>query len=76
MPLERVYWMARSPRETRIRASRVEAKLAEAQKVHDKLQSNADMRWFLYGAGKMVLGWILGNVMGSRRKKGSSALHR
>jgi SH3 domain protein len=54
----------------------LKAKLAEAQKVHDKLQSSDNMRWFLYGAGTIVLGWILGNVMGSRRKKRSSAIHR
>ena len=36
----------------------LKAKLAEAQKVHDKLQSSANMRWFLYGAGTIVLGWI------------------
>ena len=54
----------------------LKAKLAEAQKVHDKLQSSANMRWFLYGAGTLVLGWILGLVMGSRRKRRSSEIHR
>ena len=54
----------------------LKAKLAEAQKVHDKLQSSANMRWFLYGAGTIVLGWILGLVMGSRRKRRSLEIHR
>ena len=54
----------------------LKAKIAEAQKVHDKLQSRANMRWFLYGAGTMVLGWILGLVMGSRRKRRSLEIDR
>ena len=54
----------------------LKAKLAEVQKVHDKLQSSANMRWFLYGAGTIVLGWILGLVMGSRRKRRSLEIHR
>jgi SH3 domain protein len=54
----------------------LKAKLAEAQKIHDKLQSRTEMRWFLYGAGTMVLGWILGNVMGGRRKRRSSEIYR
>jgi SH3 domain protein len=54
----------------------LKAKTAEAQKVHDKLQSSANMRWFLYGAGTLVLGWILGVAMGSRRKRRSSEIHR
>ena len=54
----------------------LKTKLAEAQKTHEKLESRTNMRWFLYGAGTMVLGWILGNLMGSRRKKRSSAIHR
>jgi SH3 domain protein len=54
----------------------LKAKLAEAQKAHDKLQSRGNMRWFLYGAGTMVLGWILGNVMGGRRKRRSLEIHR
>ena len=49
----------------------LKAKLTEAQKTHDKLQSRTNLRWFLYGAGTMVLGWILGNVIGSRRKRRS-----
>ena len=54
----------------------LKAKLAEAQKVHDKLQSSDNMRWFLYGAGTIVLGWILGLVMGSRRKRRSLEIDR
>ncbi len=54
----------------------LKAKIAKAQKVHDKLQSRANMRWFLYGAGTMVLGWILGLVLGSRRKRRSLEIDR
>ena len=54
----------------------LKAKLAEAQKAHDKLESRSNMHWFLYGAGTIVLGWILGNVMGSRRKRRSSEIYR
>jgi len=47
------------------------AKLAEAQRAYDKQQSSANMRWFLYGAGVMTLGWIVGLIVGGRRRRRS-----
>mgnify|MGYP003565465403 CR=1 FL=1 len=49
--------------------------LEGVQRRYDKLQSSTKMRWFLYGAGVMVLGWILGLIMGGRRRR-SSEIYR
>jgi SH3 domain protein len=54
----------------------LKARLAEAQRSHDKLQSSSNMRWFLYGAGVMTLGWIVGLIMGGRRRRRSSDIYR
>jgi SH3 domain protein len=53
----------------------LKARLAKAQKTYDKLQSSTKMRWFLYGAGVMTLGWIMGLIMGGRRRRRSSDLY-
>ena len=50
--------------------------LEEVQRTYDKLQSSTEMRWFLYGAGVMVLGWILGFIVGGRRRRRSSEIYR
>ena len=50
--------------------------LEEVQKTYDELQSSAKMRWFLYGAGVMVFGWILGLTIGGRRRRRSSEVYR
>ena len=50
-------------------------RLAKAQKAYDKLQSSTKMRWFLYGAGVMTLGWIVGLIMGGRRRRRSSDIY-
>lgn len=53
----------------------LKARLAKAQKAYDKLQSSTKMRWFLYGAGVMMLGWIVGLIMGGRRRRRSSDIY-
>ena len=53
----------------------LKARLAKAQTAYDKLQSSTKMRWFLYGAGVMTLGWIVGLIMGGRRRRRSSDLY-
>lgn len=53
----------------------LEARLAKAQTAYDKLQSSTKMRWFLYGAGVMTFGWIVGLIMGGRRRRRSSDLY-
>jgi len=54
----------------------LQAKLAQAQRTYDKLQSSSNMRWFLYGAGVMTLGWIVGLIMGGRRRRRSKDIFR
>jgi SH3 domain protein len=50
--------------------------LEEAQRTYDELQSSTKMRWFLYGAGVMVFGWILGRLTGGRQRRPSSQVYR
>ena len=50
------------------------ARLAEAKRVYDKLQSSSNLRWFLYGAGVMTLGWFMGFILGGRRRRRSSQI--
>ena len=50
------------------------ARLAEAQRTYDKLQSSSNLRWFLYGAGVMTLGWFMGLILGGRRRRRSSQI--
>lgn len=52
----------------------LKARLAEAKRAYDKLHSSSNMRWFLYGAGVMTLGWFLGLIMGGRRRRRSSQI--
>ena len=49
----------------------LKARVAEAQRAYDKLQSSSNMRWFLYGAGVTALGWFVGFIMGGRRRRRS-----
>ena len=53
----------------------VDSKLGEMQRAHDKLKSSNKMRWFLYGAGAIILGWLVGLMMGGRRRR-SSEIYR
>lgn len=50
--------------------------LEEVQRTYDELQSSTKMRWFLYGAGVMVFGWILGRITGGGRRRQSSQVYR
>lgn len=54
----------------------VKAKLAEVQSAHNELQSSTSLRWFLAGAGAIVIGWILGRVLGGRRLRRSKEIYR
>jgi SH3 domain protein len=54
----------------------LKARLAQAQRTYDKLQSSRNMRWFLCGAGVMTLAWIAGLIMGGRRRRRSSDIYR
>ena len=50
------------------------ARLAVAKRTYDKLQSSSNLRWFLYGAGVMTLGWFMGLILGGRRRRRSSQI--
>ena len=52
-----------------------EQELGEMQSAHDKLKYSNKMRWFLYGAGAIILGWLAGLVMSGRRRR-SSEIYR
>jgi SH3 domain protein len=54
----------------------LKAKLVQAQRTYDKLQYSSNTRWFLYGAGVMTLGWIVGLIMGGRRRRRSKDIFR
>jgi SH3 domain protein len=53
----------------------IKTRLEESQNSHDELQSSSSIRWFLTGAGVLVLGWILGLIMSGRRRR-SSEIYR
>ena len=53
----------------------IKTRLGEIQNSHDELQSSSSIRWFLTGAGVLVLGWILGLIMSGRRRR-SSEIYR
>jgi len=53
----------------------IKARLEENQRLHDKLESSTSIRWFLSGAGVLVVGWILGLIMSGRRRR-STEIYR
>ena len=58
-----------------VEVPQIKARLEESQRSHDKLQSSSSIRWFLTGAGVLVVGWILGLIMSGRRRR-SSEIYR
>ena len=55
-------------KEFKSQAQRLDQVSAEAE----SLKFGNNLKWFLAGAGVLVLGWILGLVMGRRKKRWSS----
>ena len=50
-------------------------KLDELSAESDSLRFGNNLKWFLAGAGVLLLGWILGLSFGKRKKRWSSGLH-
>jgi SH3 domain protein len=52
------------------------AKLEEVEKAHKKLRLSTNIRWFLSGAGVLLLGWVLGSSMVRMRRRRSSDYYK
>ena len=50
--------------------------LDDVQKAHKKLKSSSSIRWFISGAGVLILGWLVGLSMGRMRRRRSSEIYR
>ena len=60
--------------ETQKELSKVRARLATAQKkVHD-LEAGSSVKWFLAGAGVLLLGWIIGLATAKKKRRRPSLL--
>jgi SH3 domain protein len=53
-----------------------EAKLDELEKAYGKLKTSKAIRWFLSGAGVLMLGWIVGSSMARMRRRRSSDYYK
>jgi len=52
------------------------AKLDEVEKAYSKLKTSRSIRWFLSGAGVLMLGWIVGSSMARIRRRRSSDYYK
>lgn len=52
------------------------AKLDEVEKAYGKLKTSRAIRWFLSGAGVLMLGWIVGSSMARFRRRRSSDYYK
>jgi SH3 domain protein len=57
-------------------ARQSKAKLVEVQKAYDKLKMSSNIRWFLSGAGVLLLGWIVGSYMARMRRRRSGDYYK
>ena len=57
-------------------ARRTKAELEEVQKTHGDLKLSTNIRWFLSGAGVLLLGFLIGLSMGRMRRRRSGDLYR
>jgi SH3 domain protein len=57
-------------------ARKRKATLDEAQKSYRKLKTSTAIRWFLSGAGVLILGWILGSSMARVRRRRSTDYYK
>ncbi len=52
------------------------AKLDKLEKAYGKLKTSSGIRWFLSGAGVLLLGWILGSSVARLRRRRSSDYYK
>jgi SH3 domain protein len=57
-------------------ARQTKAKLDELEKAYGKLKTSRALRWFLSGAGVLILGWIIGSSMARVRRRRSSDYYK
>ena len=57
-------------------ARQSKAKLDELEKAYGKLRTSRAIRWFLSGAGVLILGWIVGSSMARMRRRRSSDYYK
>jgi SH3 domain protein len=57
-------------------ARQTKAKLDELEKAYGKLKTSKALRWFLSGAGVLILGWIIGSSMARVRRRRSSDYYK
>lgn len=57
-------------------AGQSKAKLDEVQKAYGDLKLSTNIRWFLSGAGVLLLGWLGGLSLGRMRRRRSGDLYR
>ena len=57
-------------------ARQSQAKLDELEKAYGKLRTSRAIRWFLSGAGVLILGWIVGSSMARVKRRRSSDYYK
>jgi len=50
-------------------------RLKEVESENETLRFSGGLKWFLSGAGVLLLGWIIGWMLGRRRRRQSSSLY-
>ncbi len=55
---------------------KAKAKLEELEKAYGKLKMSTSIRWFLSGAGVLILGWLLGSSMAKIRRRRTSDYYK
>jgi SH3 domain protein len=57
-------------------ARQSKAKMDDLEKAYGKLRTSRAIRWFLSGAGVLILGWIVGSSMARVRRRRSSDYYK
>ena len=59
-----------------IETRKTKTRLDELEKAYGKLKMSTSIRWFLSGAGVLIVGWILGSSMAKIRRRRSSDYYK
>jgi len=57
-------------------AKEAKVKLQDVEQEHRNLKTSTAIRWFLAGAGALILGWLLGFSMASMRRRRATGIYR